>query len=48
MGTVMQFPGMRSDMAVHAAEVSKILRTLANRNRLLIVSALLEGESTLR
>ncbi|MDF8354591.1 ArsR/SmtB family transcription factor [Ensifer adhaerens] len=44
MGTVMQFPGMRSDMAVHVAEVSKILRTLANRNRLLIVSALLEGE----
>ncbi|WDZ78556.1 metalloregulator ArsR/SmtB family transcription factor [Ensifer adhaerens] len=44
MGTVMQFPGVRTDMAVHAAEVSKILRTLANRNRLLIVSALLEGE----
>lgn len=44
MGTVMEFPGMRTDIAAHATEVSKVLRTLANRNRLLIVSTLLEGE----
>ncbi|MBM3093326.1 metalloregulator ArsR/SmtB family transcription factor [Ensifer sp. T173] len=44
MGTVMRFPGVRADMTAHATEVSKILRTLANRNRLLIVTTLLEGE----
>jgi DNA-binding transcriptional ArsR family regulator len=34
----------RSDMASRAGEVADLLKTLANRNRLMIVCTLVEGE----
>lgn len=44
MTTSQDMPGTRADMAERATEVAGLLKTLANRNRLMIVCTLVEGE----
>ena len=37
-------PNTRAELAARAEEVAELLRTLANRNRLMLVCTLVEGE----